>query len=317
MITIVGAGMAGLLAANMLRHRSPSVIEKQDSLPNNHSAVLRFRTPTIGDILGVPFRKVKMMKGAIPWRSPVADMLAYSAKNTGVMRSDRSITIEPETRERYIAPENLVEEMAKRVVIQYGKGFDFGKYADFVGKVPVISTLPMPFLMEALSYPKRDKVFFDYVQGLNIHATISNCDAYISVYVPDPKIRCSRISITGNELIVEVPLPGSASMTKLEIEALMATEGDDLRAALDILGIDLSRLSNIYIAEQHYAKIVPIEDTTRKEFIFWATDQHNIFSLGRFATWRPGLLLDDLVNDIRLIDRWSGRNGRYDVVKSR
>ena len=65
---------------------------------------------------------------------------------------------------------------------------------------------------------------------------------------------------------------------------------------------------------QLYAKILPIPEETRKRFILWATERHNIYSLGRFATWRPGLLMDDLVNDIRVIQRVAER-GTYDHRK--
>ena len=60
-----------------------------------------------------------------------------------------------------------------------------------------------------------------------------------------------------------------------------------------------------------------IDEELRKDFIYWATDKHNIFSLGRFATWRPGLLLDDLVKDIRLIDKWIDRGDRYALARVR
>ena len=50
-VTIIGAGMAGLLAANMLRHRDPVILEAQKSLPNNHHALLRFRSSVVGDVL--------------------------------------------------------------------------------------------------------------------------------------------------------------------------------------------------------------------------------------------------------------------------
>ncbi len=48
--------------------------------------------------------------------------------------------------------------------------------------------------------------------------------------------------------------------------------------------------------------------------MMWATDNFNIYSLGRFATWRPGLLLDDLVNDIRVIQKIAD-HGNYDHRK--
>lgn len=44
---IIGAGMAGLLAANLLHRFNPTVLEKAPSLPNNHAALLRFRSDEI------------------------------------------------------------------------------------------------------------------------------------------------------------------------------------------------------------------------------------------------------------------------------
>jgi hypothetical protein len=33
----------------------------------------------------------------------------------------------------------------------------------------------------------------------------------------------------------------------------------------------------------------------------WATDEFNIYSLGRFAIWKPHVLLDDVFHDMRKI----------------
>jgi hypothetical protein len=63
-----------------------------------------------------------------------------------------------------------------------------------------------------------------------------------------------------------------------------------------------------------YAKVLPIDDRERKRFIMWASENHNIYSLGRFATWRPGLLMDDLVHDVRVIQRIA-REGNYEHKK--
>ena len=56
-----------------------------------------------------------------------------------------------------------------------------------------------------------------------------------------------------------------------------------------------------------YGKLLPIEEKVRKEFILYLTQQYNIFSVGRFATWRQ-LLLDDIVDDINVIDNMVGDN---------
>ena len=56
-----------------------------------------------------------------------------------------------------------------------------------------------------------------------------------------------------------------------------------------------------------YGKLLPIEEKVRKEFILYLTQKYNIFSVGRFATWRQ-LLLDDIVDDINVIDNMIGDN---------
>jgi hypothetical protein len=47
LMKIIGAGMAGLIAGHMLRRHSPEIHEAASSLPNNHSALLRFRSDAV------------------------------------------------------------------------------------------------------------------------------------------------------------------------------------------------------------------------------------------------------------------------------
>jgi hypothetical protein len=302
-LVIVGAGIAGLLAANMLRHHNPVIVEAQDSLPNNHHAVLRFRSSVVGDVLGIQFKRVEVLKATIPWQNQIADALSYSRKSSGRYLSDRSITREVSSSERWIAPPDLIERMAENVAIEYSVPWDFAN-----PDKKVISTIPMPSLMSALSYPGRVGLNFSATDGWVVTATIANCDAYVSAYVPDPDYPFTRISITGDQLIVE----GSGPPPRRSYEELAM-------AAAGLLGINKSwgALTDVEMKEQRYAKIVPIDEAKRREFIFWAsTLQGRAFSLGRFATWRPRLLADDLVKDIRLIDGWirSGSPG-YDMEK--
>jgi len=303
-ITVVGAGMAGLLAANLLRHRDPVVLEAQPSLPNNHSAVLRFRTSAVADALGIPFRKVNVIKAALPWKNPVADALAYSKKNLGTYLSDRSISAAPSSTERWIAPPDLVEQMARRVNIKFGVDFQFPP-----GHPKVISTLPMPLLMSALGYSPKPE--FGYVSGINVRARVHDCDAFVSLVVPDPELLFSRISITGDELIMEIP---GETVLNFDLEKAVWQ-------AAELLGLDPEEVYDVTWHRQSYAKIKPVDEHQRKSFIFWASSvTGRAFSLGRYATWRPGLLLDDLVKDVRLIDSWiaSGTPGyEMDIFHAR
>lgn len=290
-IKIIGAGMAGLLAANMLRKYDPVVIEAAPSLPNNHSAVLRFRSTVVADVLGIEFKKVSVIKSHVPWKNPVADALAYSKKNTGEMRTDRSFSLETTRSERYIAPPDLIQRMAAGLNIKFGTPYDFSK-----SDAKVISTVPMWRTMRDMDYPENSRLceHFHWVSGTNVRATIDGCDAYASLYTPDPRLHFSRLSITGDELIAEVPgllRPNTGAREVVD-------------QARKLLGLEANDVKSWSVHDQPYAKINPIPEDERRKFIFWAsTIKGRAFSLGRFATWRPGLLADDLVNDVRIIER--------------
>jgi len=301
---IVGAGLAGLLCANMLRNRKPVIFEMQSELPNNHSAILRFRSPLVGDVLGIPFKKVNLIKSVIPWKNAVADSLAYSDKCGGVLRSDRSIIAGTVTADRYIAPPDLIQRMAEGLDIRYNTPVIF----ETTPKTPLISTIPLPALLDNFDHPFTN-LKFKSTPGVNITATIDQCDAYVSLYIPNPELKISRISITGDQLIVEVPFKEQSSDRVLNKTELLCE-------AANLLGIEQNRLFNINATKQLYSKIQPIDNDARRAALHRLTDEKNIFSLGRFATWRAGLLLDDIVQDVRLIEKWI-TEGRYDMRKHR
>lgn len=306
-ITIIGAGMAGLLAANMLQRHRPVVLEKAPSLPNNHTAVLRFRSSVVGDTVGIPFRKVSIIKDTLTWRNPVADALAYSYKNMGQMRSDRSVTAGLTVAERYIAPPDFIERMADGHDIAFGTEFkpDLA-HGPYNGGQPVISTIPMPDLMALLNYDPPFEM--QYSPAVNVRARVKDCDAYVSLLVTNPGSAISRISLTGDELVVELPRAEPAAV---------AYGGDFLHEAATLLGLSEDSLYDQTAHASRYAKILPVPDDARREFIYWASTEHNIYSLGRFACWKPGLLLDDLVQDVRKIEGWLGGQRRYDRAKDR
>jgi hypothetical protein len=302
MITIIGSGMAGLLAGNMLSRNAIRIIEAQKELPNNHSAVLRFRSSVVSDVLGIPFKKVKLIKSYLPWKNRVADSLSYAHKCSGISRSDRSIITEEFAAERWIAPPDLIEQMAQPLIgaIEFGKTFTDESINTIDCSDPIISTMPMPVLMKLLGY--KDAPNFNYVGGANVHLRISDCDAYASLYVPDPLYKFNRASITGDDLCVEYSFP--SHLPDNQIEWLDKNKYSEAYDAAQLFGFHRSRIQSISLSAQRYAKIQPIDENARKAFIAWATDNFNIFSLGRFATWRPGLLLDDLVHDVRLVQKW-------------
>lgn len=300
--------MAGLLAANMLRQKVDYIIDRSDDIPNNHHAVLRFRSSIVGDTVGIPFRKVNVLKWVATTGNPVADAMSYSWKTSGVysLRSISDIMGIPE--ERYIAPNDFIRRMISNIPLdkfQLGQQFDFreDKLADHI----YISTMPMPDLMEQLDW-KGPIPDFVSRSGFSIRFDLENCDAFASVYVPDHDTDIYRISVTGSEVIVEF-VGQSADNNCFE----KAQEAVQVLLGIDDIDGDFPKGR---LAPMRYAKISAIDEDVRRTFIMWASTNHQVYSLGRFATWRPRLLLDDVVKDVRVIEHLiNSRSSVYDHLR--
>lgn len=295
-IKVIGAGMAGLLAAAMLRKECDAVYEAASELPNNHSAVLRFRSSVVADTLNIPFKEVKAIKAAEAWRNPIADAMAYSRKTNGTATLRSVLTTSDEPRTRYIAPQDLIWQMYSSVDAPVVFGHQWGK-PENKDSGPWISTMPMPSLMKLLGWqPQSD---FRWRSGNNFLVQLEGVDAYCSLYVPDPTFPAARISITGDQMIAEC----YGGPWKPRDEFKFAEQ------CAEKVGLHPSQLGAIEERQQTYAKILPIDEQERRAFILWASQEFGIYSLGRFATWRPGLLMDDVVNDVRVIQRLISNRG--------
>lgn len=305
---VVGAGMAGLFAAAVLRDECKEVVEAQPEIPNNHAALLRFKSSVVGDALNIPFNPVQVIKAVESIGNPIADAISYSLKTNATARLRSLITAQGVVEERFIAPQDFIPRMVGKVTapISLNTAWDGTVFDE-----PVISTLPMPLLARLLGYDMKSE--FSHVNGFVLTTHLWHCDLCATIYIPNKNELPYRASITGNRLIVEYAFP---TKTSEEAESAMrhikSNPRGHLKWVLSLFGMNINYIAgDINIKPQKYAKILPIDDNERKKFILWASEQHNIYSLGRFATWRPGLLLDDLLDDIRTIQRLAGGNSSY------
>lgn len=304
---VIGAGLAGLFASAVLQQECLEVLERQKEVPNNHHAVLRFRTGAFGDAVNIPFTKVPVIKTYIPYvGNIVGDSIAYSLKTNGSATLRSSISADGKPVDRYIAPTDLIQRLLDRGGNKVVTGFTITKHAMTNGGRKYISTMPMPALMELLDYESRPK--FVYREGWVLKAKLANCSIFASIYITDPSNPCYRVSITGNELMAEFINEPAGNLYDL------------LGRFLRMFGmIDHAMLedgSKPELYQQRYAKILPIDERQRKQFMAWATDEHNVYSFGRFATWRPSLQLDDLVDDLKKIQHYARSASSYDRKKS-
>lgn len=290
-LAIIGAGLSGLIAATQFPHAQ--VYEANGPEHVAHKALLRFRTDSLSRLVGIPFRKVTVRK-AIWYRGQHRDpsiALAnqYSRKTNGGYL-DRSIwNLSPV--ERFIAPEDLqlqLIQMAERR-IHWSSPFDPEMLVD--NSDPVISTIPMPLLSRIVGQPfALAQVEFRSAAIEVDRYRITGADVFQTVYYPDPDMAAYRASITGDLLIIE-RVRGAEGL-HMEFEAILNSFG---LLPADIIPLELGHA-------QRFGKIAPIDDRARRDFIYRMTVQHQIYSLGRFATWR-NILLDDVVQDVAIIKR--------------
>ena len=296
-LTIFGAGMAGLIAARMLSDRMPLVAERQGSLPNNHHAVLRFRSSIVGDAVNIPFKKVNVIKHVLsePQSNPIRDAVIYSRKVTGLLHARSILDTKPV--ERFIAPLDFISRLAATADIEYGVDFQEWSHNLVRPHAPVISTKPVSVMMDMFKW--KDKPDFKTQSGWVIKAAIKpelDCQIYATLYCAVKDWSWYRASLTGSELMIEGTGDDPDDQPSLSI----------LKGVLDRLGMTLSYVDAWEVKEAKYQKIADLGSADResvKRFIMHLSNEHGIYSLGRFATWRPKLLLDDIVNDVRVIAR--------------
>lgn len=282
---IVGAGLAGLLCGAL--NPGSTIFESKSENEISHKALFRLRSDRISELTGIPFKKVTVTKGIwfenenVPMSPRMAHL--YSKKVSGKI-TDRSIT-NIDTCTRYIPPEDFIQQLRnKNTHIKYDFDHPFAE-----GEIPIISTIPMPILAHKLG-DKNNQEFNQNCSGKRIFINqfrVKNCNSYSTMYYPgnDPFY---RVSLNDNILIIE------------SISEIREGEFDIIIKSMGLSWVDISE-SIVDNHIQPLGKINEIDNRLRSDFITKMTVENNIYSLGRFATWRPGILLDDICEDIFVI----------------
>lgn len=311
--TIVGAGLAGLIAA----HAWPNsqVVEIAPNPVESHKALLRFRTEAVSHLTGIEFKRVQVRKGI--WEEGAfhqpdirrANMYARKVlPGLGLSGGERSIwSIDPV--DRFVAPDDFYDRMIERV----GLRIQWGCRADFLAKSsvtleagpfsgPFISTAPLPALLKDLQMVEPTFTCNFARAPITVERyVIPGADLYQTIYFPGGDTKVYRASMTGSALIIEYA-------------GNIAESWDirDLSVVFEAFGLGDQEMINIGVVEQKYGKIVEIEPAIRRNLLFRLTNEYGIYSLGRFATWR-NLLLDDVVKDIAVIRRLLAADNAYET----
>lgn len=301
--TIVGAGLAGLIAA--CHFKDSVIIDAAPGPGQKHQALLRFRCTSVAELTGIPFKKVTVQKavchdGNLLDHATIRHSNAYAYKVTGSVIPRSIDDLEP--CERFIAPDDFYDQLIARHGnrIRWGAPFD----QDYLqrqrsnGWGEIISTAPMSVNLAAAAMHHGGAFGTNSKAPIRVWRCKLKCpsDVYQTIYFPDPTRLLFRASITGDTLIVEslLQLPDGRASTGLV----------DYRNVWEAFGLHESQLDLAAQTEttQPFGKIVDMEKGHREALMHELTNVHGIYSLGRFATWR-NILLDDVVHDIERIDR--------------
>jgi hypothetical protein len=288
---ILGAGIAGLIAGHVFQNAR--IYEAGSEGHVNHKALLRFRSNAVGDAVGIDFKKVRVHKGI--WIDGGFEqpniMLAnlYSQKVVGKIL-DRSIW-KLDSVDRFIAPEDFIEQLIDRCGKRIEWNSPMADEALRQNKTPTISTIPMSVVATAFYgefESATDKPEFKFAPIVVKRWRVQDCDVNQTIYYPAPETPLYRASITGDLLIAEF---ASEPTTGCIIDMFNS------------FGIQTTVcVEPIETVSQRFGKIAPVDDAWRKKFIYDLSTNHNIYSLGRFGTWR-NLLLDDVLHDCSVIKR--------------
>lgn len=278
---IFGAGLAGLLAG--CHFQQATIYEAQAEL-KPHKALLRFKSSAVGDAVGIEFRKVRVHKACWPM-SMLHVCLAnmYSQKVIGTL-ADRSIWNMNDV-DRYIAPEDFIEQLVERCAgrIEWNTEIKWNDIHN--NKDVIISTLPMSLLWKWLnSAVSSCPVDFSYKEIITRRFKIARADVFQTIYFPLPETSLYRASITGDILVAEY------------------IDDWDAYDFYPAFGLQKNDCEELETTRKQFGKIRTINNEWRKEFIYDLTTRFNIFSLGRYATWR-NILLDDVIKDISVIKK--------------
>lgn len=298
-VVILGAGIAGCIAYHALRDKKPLIVEigPQVERFETHRAIMRLRNDDVADFLGAEAEEVMIHKGIYDYEdgfvgpSILVNNL-YSIKLYGEL-GIRSI-LKPGSQKRFILPDGFpipenIRFNSKVVAIK--PGIITLHTGDIIKYEHCVSTLPMPVIKEIAKPNFPDKINFEYKPVFVKRFKLKiNSSVHQTVYIPNMKIHQGiyRVTIQNQDVIFESVL----AIEMWEVELIMNSA----------FGINKEEYELCDSSTIKMGKIKSINENARLKFIFWLTDQFNVYSFGRYSVWKP-LRTDELLDDMMKVKK--------------
>lgn len=297
-VVILGAGIAGRIAAKSLAYLNPIVFDAATPTGtgyDKHMAIMRLRDPALCSLLGCEFKTVDVWKAVVRRNSitetpNIRDNNLYSLKLYGRLGA-RSLTQLGWAKRHVITkmPHQTAEYGKKLVKIMDG-GLVFAD-GGLVSYDICVSTIPMPAMIASTGSIVPDGVFdAKPVTVLTGHFPLCS-DVNQTLYYPDPETPLYRASIEGQRFIIEII--GQPIDVELDLAVYRCQR---------TFGVKFPPVSSMKRTVQKLGKMSTMPDDSRKKTIINLTKKFNIYSFGRFAIWKP-IRADHLIDDIDKIKR--------------
>lgn len=292
---IIGAGFAGLITACKIK--DVPIIESGERI-ESHKALLRFRDESVSIATDIAFRPVTVRKEINCDRKSyrecnIALANRYSRKVVRRYINDRSIW-NLDTVTRFVAPPDFYDQLCDRHAARINWNTSVSEIKRSNGE-QWISTMPLPAMIKACGLPHVHLDFSHSRIRVNRFRLPPETDIYQTVYFPEEALKTFRASVTGDLLIVEQMAPENELDWTVDEEE----ELERVLAAFGFTPLDIEPVESVH---QRYGKIVELPRQDREALLYELTRDFNVFSIGRFATWR-NILLDDVVKDIEAVQR--------------
>lgn len=318
-IVVIGSGIAGCLAANFFKAEEVVVVEKSPKINFNssHNAVMRMGDQRIGLILGSRLKKIEVKKefywdGVIYKDPPISAKNSYSLKVSGIIQ-ERSIKRPSGGRYLFDEDKNYLKGIRRHFSSEVIKIEDkFLELKDLVSSRiyreeydVCISTIPLFSLGKIIGWEEFD-VFFDlrrvYTCVFDIGKSFPvSSEVNQTIYVSDICFDMYRATLQGCKMIFEfVGLEEEKENKERE-----GKWGKEIIEIMALFGIPNPILyfdpDEFEFKRNSQGKISKIDEGKRKGILSSITEEYNLYSLGRYATWKPQLMVEDLVQDLERI----------------
>lgn len=303
-ILIIGAGIAGTVAARALSRYRPVVVDARESIAI-HDAVMHLRDPGVAKYLGVSVREACVRKeiwygGRLHSRPSIFFNNLYSLKLYGHL-GRRSLNGLGDVKRWLIdgpiptpdtcllgAKVSTIQKGTEGVLVELDRGDEGLEAAEFdwiVSTAPMSINFQLAGISPVTTIEEAKKVFTCRI--------LLSCQSSIHqvIYFPDPTDgSVYRASIDGPCLSIESNKP----VTGRDISLVAKAFGLERFGVLDGTSINHGKIE--------FGKIPGMPEIERRANILRLTQGANLFSFGRHAIWKP-IRTDHLPDDIDKIQR--------------